>query len=89
MWTEWVLDVSMIRDGMPCFCPVDVDENGEATAVVVGMNYIGAVPKGAKIIGAYHPDGVEAIEEWVAAHPDWRKEFGCDEVNAVISSSDR
>jgi len=69
---ECVIDVSCSHDGMYAFCPYD-----KATGdVIVGMTLITSLNgfKG-KIVGLFHPDGQEAVEEWIKAHPDEKAEI--------------
>lgn len=69
-WKNYVLDVSMIHNDIPCWCPIE-DDGG----VVVGMNLIQSKCPG-KMVGVFHPDGQEAVEEWCAANSEWRSKFG-------------
>lgn len=63
MWDKYVIDASMgQRDGFFCFCPVETDENGNITSIVMGMNCLGFVPEGASVIGVVHPDGNDAAD---------------------------
>jgi hypothetical protein len=65
----WVLDASGSLDP-PCFCPYDPDTN----EVVVGMNVLAHHSPG-RLIGVFHPDGQEAVEEWRLDHPDWQVRY--------------
>lgn len=71
MFDKWMIDASMSRDGMLCFCPVELDEAGEVTNFVVGMNFISdKPPQGGECIGIFHPDGQQAADEWYDANKD-------------------
>lgn len=72
-WDKWVWDVSMPTKYGKCLCPVEMDEDGEVTSVVVGMNFIGDKPPQGTVIGLFHDGGNEAVEAWMAANPDWRE----------------
>ena len=77
---SYVIDASMgCRNGLFCFCPVQMDDEGNATSIITGMNILGSPPKGSDVIGVYHPEGDKAAKSFV-------DEF-YDEIKAVISSS--
>ncbi len=67
MWNEWVIDVTFWPS--TGFCPLD---DG---SVVVGMTYIADRSPG-KLVGVFHHDGEEAVDGWVADHPNWKDEYG-------------
>lgn len=67
-WTEWVIDASLSRDGLFCFCPVEGDLAGEYS-IVTGFNILSdRPPQSGKFVAVIHPDGQEAVEEWCQAH---------------------
>lgn len=69
MWDKLVIDGTMgASDGALCFCPVELDSDGEITAVITGMNYIGDPPERMTVIGVVHEDGQEAAEAFYAEH---------------------
>lgn len=61
-WMEWVLDATSYP-GVPVFCPVEPDGT-----VIVGMNLIGFLGKGRKVVGVFHPDGPDAVDAWWVKH---------------------
>lgn len=68
-WTHWIIDASMpAPDGLLCFCPVELNADGEVEEIVTGMNFVSDKPPGGKCIGAFHDAGQEACEEWCAAN---------------------
>lgn len=70
-WDKWVLDASMSYGGNRCFCPVEVDDDGEVTNIIIGMNFVSDKPPHDGIcIGVYHPDGQEAVERWREENPE-------------------
>lgn len=68
MWEEWVLDVSF---DMPVFVPYERDTD----TIVIGMNVARATSPG-KLVGVIHEGGQEAVDEWIANHPEWKEEYG-------------
>jgi hypothetical protein len=63
----YIMDVSM---GEPyCYMPYEVGIG----IITMGMNFIGFVPKGGKVVGIFHQDGQEAAEKWCKENPDWIK----------------
>jgi hypothetical protein len=64
MWSECVIDASMgTRGGLFTFCPIEGDINGEYQ-VVTGLNFIGAPPRGVKLVAIIHPDGQAAVDRF-------------------------
>ena len=79
----YVLDASMDASdmGMFCFCPVELDDNGEVKSIIVGMNYISTEPpENSKFLGVVHEEGQGACDKWCKEHDDLildlRKRFG-------------
>lgn len=67
--SKWVIDATMgIHDGMFCFCPIEFGANGEVSAIVTGMNFIGGEPPRGKCIGVIHEDGQDAVDAFCAEH---------------------
>lgn len=65
----WMIDAGMSRDGLLCFCPVELDADGEIENIVVGLSFLSdKPPNGEKCLGAFHPDGQEACEAWCEAN---------------------
>ena len=66
----YVLDASMgLRDGLACFCPVELDADGNIASVIVGMNYLSdAPPAGGKLIAIVHDEGQDAVEAFCSAN---------------------
>jgi hypothetical protein len=62
-WTQCVIDASMGYSGAFTFCPIEGDLDGEYQ-VVTGMNFVGAPPKGLKVVAVIHPDGPEAADDF-------------------------
>lgn len=80
MWDKYVIDASMgVRGGLFCFNPVELDADGNITSVVTGMNCLGFIPDGAKVIGVIHEDGQDAVEAFCAEYDD--------EIKAAIKGS--
>lgn len=73
MSEPYVLDCTLETgaDGLYCFCPVETDEGGEITSIVVGLNYLSTSPPDrGRFIGVVHADGQEACDAWCASHQD-------------------
>lgn len=70
---NFVLDATMgLRGGMGCFCPVEMNDAGEITAIITGMNYISACPpNGGKLIAIVHEDGQDAVEHFCEVHAEF------------------
>lgn len=66
----WALDASMgVRDGAFCFCPVELDADGNIENVVTGLTVLSdQPPRGGKMIAVVHADGQIAVEEFCAEH---------------------
>jgi hypothetical protein len=76
MWDKCVIDATMgARDGMLCFCPVELDENDEITAIVTGMNFVGSPPGDCKVIGVVHEGGQAAVDEFYEEHKALIEQF--------------
>ena len=69
-WKEWVLDITLGTEPMPCFCPYERDED----AIVFGMNLITERCPG-ELVGVVHMDGEKAVDRWVAENPNWYKKY--------------
>lgn len=63
---DWVMDVSFYPKVV--FVPY---ENGD---IILGMNLMTKLCPG-NLIGVIHSGGQEAVEEWLAAHPDWKQKY--------------
>lgn len=63
---KWVLDVTY---SMPAFCPYKDDGT-----IITGLSVISNECPG-EFVGVIHLDGQEAVEKWLAEHPDWEKEY--------------
>lgn len=66
-WDNWVLDATM--GWPPCFCPVELTDEGEIKSIVTGLNVIGTPPEG-RVIAIVHADGQEAVDEFCEAYKD-------------------
>jgi len=76
MFDECVIDATMgVRGGMLCFCPVERNEDGEITSVIVGANFLGSPPPGARVVGVVHEAGQDAVEEFCREHEALIAEF--------------
>jgi hypothetical protein len=69
-YDNYVIDATMgVRNGMFCFCPVELNNKGEITRVITGLTYLGTVPKG-KIVAIVHEDGQGAVEAFCSQFED-------------------
>lgn len=70
MYDNWILDAGMSPgNGMFCFCPVELDDDGQITTVVTGLNMLsGQPPSSGVLIGVIHEDGQEAVEAFCEAN---------------------
>ncbi|HEV2101023.1 MAG TPA: hypothetical protein VGR45_19110 [Stellaceae bacterium] len=64
MQQKYVIDATM--GWPPCFCPVELDKNGEIANIITGINYIGEPP--GRVIAVVHAAGQPAVEEWCEKH---------------------
>lgn len=67
----YVVDATMHDDesGVLCFCPVEVDDDGNLGAVIVGLSILSSEPPaGARVVGVFHAGGDEAAADWCASH---------------------
>jgi len=66
MTDNYVLDCSFdTGDGMWCFCPIEMDADGNVTSIITGLNFLSdSPPKGGHFVGVVHQDGQEACDEW-------------------------
>ena len=66
----WALDASMgVRDGAFCFCPVELDADGNIENVVTGLTVVSdQPPRGGQMIAVVHQDGQRAVEDFCAEH---------------------
>jgi hypothetical protein len=72
---NWVLDVTLIDQYGPCFCPIRDDGD-----VVFGLNVAQAMCPG-NLVAAVHMDGQDAAEKWVRDNPDWHEIYGPESEN--------
>lgn len=72
MGEKYVIDATMgARGDMFCFCPVELDEDGEIVSIVTGLNYISQKPpRDGKLIAIVHEDGQDAVEAFCEQHAD-------------------
>jgi hypothetical protein len=70
-WTQCVIDASLSRDGLFCFCPIEGDIDKDFS-VVTGMNFLGSKPDDMKLVAVIHPDGQEAAEKFCN---QWREQL--------------
>lgn len=70
---NWVCDASM--GWPPCFCPVEQDEHGEILSIITGVNFVGSLPQGAKVIAVVHEGGGDAAEAFMEKHGEELKQF--------------
>lgn len=68
--TKYVLDASM--GWPPCFCPVELDEQGEIVSIITGINLITDRPSG-PVIAIVHEEGQEAVDNFCTEHADFIK----------------
>lgn len=68
MWDNWLVDVSTIDGAIATFCPY---EDGE---LIIGMNFVSDKCPG-NLIGAFHPAGQEAVEEYMEQNPEILERF--------------
>lgn len=68
----YVLDATLdYGDGLHCFCPVVLDEEGIVESIVVGLNFISTdPPKGGRLVGIVHMDGNDAVNAWCDQNRD-------------------
>lgn len=70
MFKDWVVDVTMARDDMLCFCPIENIGTPEEK-IVFGLNLL-TTPEGfkegkrGKVVAIIHEDGQCAVEKWIA-----------------------
>lgn len=78
----YVLDATLAGpNGMFCFCPVELDEEGNVESVIIGLNFLSTQPPvGSRLIGITHEGGQEACEEWCAEHADELEKLGLPHV---------
>jgi hypothetical protein len=72
---DWVIDISLY----PAVVFVPYNNGG----IVLGINLMTERCPG-NLIGIIHINGQEAVEEWIAAHPDWLQTYSrgvSDETN--------
>jgi hypothetical protein len=69
MFDECVIDASMgVSGGMLCFCPIERGPDGEISNIIIGMNFVGAPPRGSRVVAVVHENGQEAVEAFCAEH---------------------
>ena len=68
MFKTWVIDASHSTDEFICFVPYE-DET-----LYTGMSFLSDRCPG-KLIGVIHADGLEAVDKWCEAHPDWQEKY--------------
>jgi hypothetical protein len=66
-WDEWLMDVTL----WPYYCFSPRDRQGN---IVIGMVAIQDRSPG-KLAGVIHADGQEAVEAWIAEHPEWPERY--------------
>ncbi len=68
MWKKYVIDGTVSTPpGLLCFCPVELDEGGEISSIITGMNFLSdAPPHDAEVIAVVHADGQEAADAFYA-----------------------
>ena len=69
IFSDWVIDITMSRDGMMCFVPMDEDES-----LITGMSYFSDRCPG-DLVGVYHQDGYSAACEWMGENPGWYEKY--------------
>ena len=71
MFDAYVIDATMgARDGLLCFCPVELGEDGSIVSIITGMNFLGSMPVGGRLIAIVHEDGQDAVEAFCERHAD-------------------
>lgn len=61
-WKHWACDCSFTP---AVWVPVELDESGDITSIVTGMNLLSDRCPG-ECIAVIHEDGQEAVEAWMA-----------------------
>lgn len=66
----YILDCTLDPgDGLHCFCPVELDDEGNVVSVVTGLNYLSTdPPEAGRLIGVVHLDGQEMCDQWCAVN---------------------
>lgn len=68
MWTDYVIDADLsdVDEGLYCVCPVELDDQGNITSVVTGMNYLVGYEglKDYNIIAVVSQDGDDVAHEF-------------------------
>lgn len=67
---DFVLDVTLDGGGLNCYCPYlkDTEE------VVFGLSILTDRCPG-NLVGVVHMDGNEAVEKWIAEHPEYPERY--------------
>ena len=67
-WNKYVIDGTIATpSGLLCFCPVELDEDGNISSIVTGVNFLSdEPPHGAEVIAVFHADGQEAADAFYA-----------------------
>lgn len=55
--SKWVIDAT--RGWPPCFCPIELGDNGEIRSIITGINLLGAAPPDGEVIAIVHEAGTE------------------------------
>ncbi len=67
----YVIDATMgARGGLLCFCPVKLGEDGSIVSIITGMNFLGSMPVGGKLVAIVHEGGQDAVEAFCERHAD-------------------
>lgn len=83
MWDYCVIDASMGVRGGFCFCPVELDAEGQITSVITGANFVGAPPRGSKVVAVVHDGGQDAVEAfWAENEPEIEALFAAQAMEA-------
>lgn len=63
-YTEWFIDAALSSDVL-VLCPRD--DEGE---IITGISLIADYPPSGAIVGVFHPDGDEAVQDWIDRNQD-------------------
>lgn len=66
-YKTWVLDVTF---DIPTFIPYDITQETLITGLTVMADHCPG-----ELVGVIHLDGQQAVDRWVAAHPNWYETY--------------
>jgi hypothetical protein len=62
-YKNYVVDATISGENGP-LCVIPVEGWPDDPVFVIGMNIVGSIPKGGRMVGIIHEDGQAAVDDW-------------------------